>query len=114
MPKNNGSDSWRGFSNVPLTPAQKKAAKALKWQDKECFAYLQFLLDAGYKVTFTADGENHAYAISATGRVDNVGLTMSQRHAQLETAIMAHSVAHLQVTEERWPDPMQPVFDLDW
>lgn len=114
MSGKNGNDGWRGFSNVPLNAAQKKAAKALKWGGKECFAYLQMLLDAGYKVTFTADGENHAYAISATGRVDNVGLTMSQRHADLYVAVEAHSVAHFQVTEERWPDPMQPTLDLDW
>lgn len=113
MAKDNGS-KWRGFSNIPLTSAQKKVAKALKWGPAECFGYLLSLLDDGYKVTLTMDGESGAYTVSATGRVDNAGLTMTQRHSKLETACMAHATAHLQVSETRWPDPLQPMLDLDW
>lgn len=113
MAQNNRTE-WRGFSNIPLTPSQKKAVKKLAWTPAEAFLYLEAMAAEGYKMTVTEDLENTAFTVSATGTVENPGLTMTQRHNDLVTAVAAHYVAHNQVANRQWPDPMMPLFDLDW
>jgi len=93
---------------------KKKAAKALKWGDAECFNYVAAMAAEGYKITFTLDEENSAYTVSATGKTENPGMTMTQRHSDLNTAVMAHYVAHVQISDRKWPEPNNPLFDLDW
>ena len=110
----NGKVEWLGFSNVPLTKTQKAAVKKLKWSNEEAFLYLMALTTEGYKVTITQDLENTAFTVSATGTVENPGLTMTQRHSDIVTACAAHYVAHTQICNRLWPDPQQPLFDLDW
>jgi len=111
------SNGWKGFSNVPLSTTNKKAAKALKWDGAQCLGYLEMMAAGGYRMTISQDPESTAYTVSATGKDganENAGMTMTQRHNDLKTAIMAHSVAHLQVCNEAWPDPMKPLIELDW
>jgi len=106
---------WRGFSNVPLSKTQKAVAKKLGWKEEgPALLYLMALASEGYKVTITQDPENTAFTVSATGTDENAGMTMTQRHSSLATACAAHYVAHTQICDRRWPDPMQPLFDLDW
>jgi hypothetical protein len=114
MARNGNKPEWVGFSNVPLTKSQKAAAKKLKWSDVEAFLYLVALASEGYKVTISQDMENTAYTIGATGTVENAGMTMTQRHSDIVTACAAHYVAHKQVCNDKWPDPMAPLFDIDW
>lgn len=106
---------WLGFSNIPLSDANKQAIKKLKWTKEEAFLYIEAMATEGYKVTITQDLENgEAFTVSATGRAENTGMTMTQRHSDLVIACAAHYYAHKEVANSMWPDPVQPLFDTNW
>jgi hypothetical protein len=105
---------WIGFSDVRLTDGDKAAIKAADWDDYKAALYLVGLAQEGYRCTLSWDEDNHCFVVSATGidGNENVGLTMSQRHADFATAVCAHWYAHVEKTDRQWPLPNQQT--VDW
>lgn len=116
MSKDNGNEKskWRGFVEVDLKEEDKKAIKKRKWSAADCMAYLEELAKHNYKVSISLDTNNDAYIVSATGKDENAGWTMSQRHGNLWTAINAHAYAHLEVTFGDWEQAAQLPIDFHW
>lgn len=110
-----GNDGWVGFSNVRLEQHHKKAIKAAKMTKDEALVWVAEMAEDGYKVTISHDFENGAFLVSLTGKEgENAGLTMTQRHADILTALKAAHYAHVEICAKVWPKPGESQYSYDW
>jgi hypothetical protein len=83
---------WKGFVSVKLNQQEKKAVKEMQWTVEDALQFLQDVATAGYKVSLSYSIPEDVYTVSLTGQYEqkaNGGLTISQRHRDLDVAMRA-------------------------
>lgn len=115
---NNGD--WKGFANIRLERADKKAVKkaAEDFGDDKLMQWIFEMSDDGYKISVSPDLENSAVVASLTGVVpdsENAGLTMTQRHSDVRVALLALRYAHESIAKRGpWEEAENDWRDADW
>jgi len=85
-----GKAVWKGFYNVYLTAADKKAIKQLDLEKQPPDRLVQELSENGYKVSVTYQPKQDYFTVTAYAHLAdhvNAGYACSCRHADLATAI---------------------------
>jgi len=112
-------DTWQKseFVYYPLKPAEQ--GKLRKWaaEDFPKHPYLEEVVSAGYKVTFSLDIRNHCFAcwlIPLDADSDNHGLILAGRGGTATNAFVECAFKHLVVFKGQWPRPTDDGTSWTW
>lgn len=110
--------SWKGFVNVYLNAADKKAIKHNLATPEEVMGLLEALSGDGYKVSVTYSEKGGFYTVTAYGNDPsciNAGWAMSLRHSDLVVAFSAlRHVVEMEGVSGDWSERFTTVNDNNW
>lgn len=107
-------NGWRGFINVDLNAADKKAVKKSIMSLEDSTNWLLDMAQNGYKFSVNFVLEGKTWIVSLTAKEGpNKGLTLTQRHADYFVAVAALYYSHTMKLMGDWEQAPKQL-DFNW